>query len=106
VNGGSELVSWGSLGGYPICSFRQFLARMCRFATIQNVTDGQTDDDDDDARRHWVPKAPVRSAKNWSTFGQVIAKIKGVPFYGSQRSKRQRFFNLGECYCRPKSLDS
>ena len=26
-------------GGYPICSFRQFLARMCRFATIQNVTD-------------------------------------------------------------------
>ena len=26
-------------GGYPICSFRQFLARMCHFATIQNVTD-------------------------------------------------------------------
>jgi len=33
-------------GGYPICSFRQFLARMCRFATIQIVTD-----DDDDVRR-------------------------------------------------------
>ena len=30
-------------GGYPICSFRQFLAKMYRFATIQNVTD---DDDD------------------------------------------------------------
>ena len=43
-NNKSELVSWGSLvsGGYPICSFRQFLARMCRFATIQNVTDRQT----------------------------------------------------------------
>jgi len=26
-------------GGYPICSFRQFLASMCRFATIQIVTD-------------------------------------------------------------------
>jgi len=34
-------------GGNPIRSFRQFLARMCRFATIQNVTDDddrQTDD--------------------------------------------------------------
>ena len=29
-------------GGYPMCSFRQFLAKMYRFATIQNVTDGQT----------------------------------------------------------------
>ena len=52
-------------GGYPICSFRQFLARMCRFATIQNVTDRQTTTTttDDDDRRHWIPKAPVRSAK-------------------------------------------
>jgi len=33
-------------GGYPICSFRQFLARMCRFATIQIVTDRQTTTDD------------------------------------------------------------
>jgi len=29
-------------GGYSICSFRQFLAKMCHFATIQNVSD---DDD-------------------------------------------------------------
>jgi len=28
-------------GGYPIRSFRQFLAKMYRFATIQNVTDRQ-----------------------------------------------------------------
>ena len=34
-------------GGYPICGFRQFLARMCRFATIQNVTDRQTTTTDD-----------------------------------------------------------
>jgi len=31
-------------GGYSICSFREILAKMYRFATIQNVTD---DDDDD-----------------------------------------------------------
>ena len=67
-------------GGYPICSFRQFLARMCRFATIQNVTDRQTDDDDDDDRRHWIPKAPVRSAKNVGAItrtGAVIAITVG-----------------------------
>jgi len=46
-------------GGYPICSFRQFLARMCRFATIQNDTDRRQTD-----RRHSVSKAPLRSAKN------------------------------------------
>jgi len=39
MNGGSELVPWSSLGGLPFCSFRQFLAKMYRFATIQNVTD-------------------------------------------------------------------
>jgi len=39
------LVSWGVSGGYPICSFRQFLAKMYRIATIQNVTD------DDDRRQ-------------------------------------------------------
>jgi len=34
-------------GGNPICSFRRFFAKMCRFTTIQNITD----------RRHAVPKA-------------------------------------------------
>ena len=43
-------------GGNTICSFRQFLAKTYRFATVQNVAD----------RRHTVPKARpiVRSAKN------------------------------------------
>ena len=49
---------------FPIHSFRHFLAKTHRFATIQNVTDRQTTDD----RRHTVPKARpiVRSAKNSS----------------------------------------
>jgi len=49
-------------GGYSICSLKQFLAKMYRFATTQNVIDGQTD-----ARRHSVPKAPLRSTKNRQT---------------------------------------
>ena len=45
-------------GGYPICSFRQFLARMCRFATIQIVTDGrQTDDIGYQRRPYGRPKS-------------------------------------------------
>ena len=46
-------------GGYPICSFRQFLARMCRFATIQIVTDDddrQTDDIGYQRRPYGRPK--------------------------------------------------
>ena len=54
------MVSWDSLWGNTICSFRQFLAKLCRFATIQNVTD----DDRQTDRRHSVPKTPLRSAKN------------------------------------------
>jgi len=38
------LVPWSSIGGYPICSFRQFLAKMYRFVTIQNVTDDRQTD--------------------------------------------------------------
>jgi len=51
---------------FPIHSFRQFFDRTYRFATIQNVTDRQTDDDRQTDRRHIVPKARpiVRSAKN------------------------------------------
>ena len=49
--GGPNLYRGVVSGDNPICSFRQFLARMYRFATIQNVTD---DDDDDDARRNAV----------------------------------------------------
>ena len=54
---------------FPIHSFRQFLARTYRFATIQNVTDRQTTDRHaDDTDSHSVPKARqiVRSAKNWA----------------------------------------
>jgi len=52
---------------FPIRSFGQFLAKMHRFATVQNVTDIQTTD-----RRHSVRKAwpIVRSANNrleWSS---------------------------------------
>ena len=48
MNGGSELVSWGSLRGLPYLLLQTvFIARMCRFATIQIVTDvrHQTTDD-------------------------------------------------------------
>ena len=86
MNGGSELVSWVVSGGYPICSFRQFLARMCRFATIQNVTDGQTDDD----RRHWIPKAPVRSAKN-VTSSRAPELTRRLPYYRNGRPKTTNF---------------
>jgi len=55
--------------GNPICSFRQFLAKTYRFASIQNVTDRRQTD-----RRHPVAKARpiVRSAKNRSLFGEVM----------------------------------
>jgi len=44
-------------GGNPIWSFRQFLAKMCRFATIQNVTDRR--------QTTWRAKgSTIRSAKN------------------------------------------
>jgi len=51
---------------FPICSFRQFLAKTYRFTTIQNVTDRQTDRQTTD-RRHSVPKAQPDS-----TVGQKL----------------------------------
>jgi len=53
-------------GGNPICSFRQFLARMCRFATIQNVTD-------DDDRRHRLDYSRPKKSAYGSTQPSLIA---------------------------------
>ena len=50
--------------GYPICSFRQFLARMCRFATIQNVTDRQTTTTTDDIGYQRRPYGRPTKRKN------------------------------------------
>jgi len=61
---------------FPIHSFRQFLAKTYRFATIQNVTDYRQTTD----RWHSVPKAwpIVRSAKNdvtsWCKWSWSCAK--------------------------------
>jgi len=55
----SEVIS----GGYPICSFRQFLAKVYRFATIQNVTDDRQTSD-----YMWWQARPLQS-----TVGQKTA---------------------------------
>jgi len=47
VRGGMGGPNWYPLvvsGGNPICSFRQFLAKTYRFASIQNVTDRRQTD--------------------------------------------------------------
>jgi len=65
---------------FPIHSFRQFLARMYRFTTIQNVTDRRQTRDRKTDRRHSVPKARpiVQSAKN-----QGLGQYDAEPHYST-----------------------
>ena len=58
-------------GGYPICSFRQFLATMYHFATIQIVTD-------DDVRLHAVTSAqPLQSTVSQKPVSDMTYNVVG-----------------------------
>jgi len=61
-------------GGYPICSFTEFLATMYRFTTIQNVTD-----DDDDRQTDYMP---------WHRLD--LYKVRSTNYFNyNQKSPRQ-----------------